>query len=289
MEKIRTQLVDVHEGLAAIAAGSAVDVLEAGQVLFMPELAFVLSAQLLMLLATTALLAKNLSFDVGSGVVRGMQRSDGAYGALREAMSAFAEFSRRTVTRLLPEYEKTLQMGRTSYRPAQIEGRCTSWRKDDTRLHVDSFPATPVHGRRILRFFSNVDPSGGTRRWRIAEPLPQVAPRFLPRLRAPVPGSSALLAALKVTKSRRTPYDHYMLQLHDAMKLDGAFQSGTAQRHFDFPAGSSWLVFTDVVPHAAMAGQHAFEQTFYLPVEGMREPARSPQHLLAGLLDRRMV
>ena len=49
---------------------------------------------------------------------------------------------------------------RASFRPAEIAGRQTSWRKDDTRLHIDSFPASPVQGRRILRVFSNVNPLG---------------------------------------------------------------------------------------------------------------------------------
>ena len=37
-------------------------------------------------------------------------------------------------------------------------GRRTSWRKDDTRLHVDAFPTRPMRGRRIMRLFSNVHP-----------------------------------------------------------------------------------------------------------------------------------
>ena len=61
-----------------------------------------------------------------------------------------------------------------------------------------------------------------------------------------------------------------MLQLHDLMKADTAYQADAPQTAFDFPAGSSWIAFTDQVSHAAMAGQYQLEQTFLLPVEAMR-------------------
>ena len=49
---------------------------------------------------------------------------------------------------------------RASFRPAEIAGRQTSWRKDDTRLHLDAFPRRRPRGDRILRVFSNVNPEG---------------------------------------------------------------------------------------------------------------------------------
>ena len=30
----------------------------------------------------------------------------------------------------------------TFFRPAEVAGRLTTWRKDDTRLHIDAFPAS---------------------------------------------------------------------------------------------------------------------------------------------------
>ena len=275
-------------GMSTLSSG-ATDAIELGEVLFLPELAFAVALPTLLLIAAAAAVAKNVSFDGASGRLKGVREGDAAYAKLHEAMASFADFSFRNVTALLPRYQGALQIGRTSFRPAEIAGRRTSWRKDDTRLHIDSFPSTPVHGRRILRFFSNVNPHGRPRRWRIAAPLPQVAPRFLPRLRPPLPGSAALLAALGVTRTRRSAYDHYMLQLHDAMKRDARFQSDTAQVPFDFPAESSWLVYTDLVPHAAMSGRLAFEQTFYLPVERMQDPEKSPQRALEALLQRLLV
>ena len=71
-----------------------------------------------------------------------------------------------------------------------------------------------------------------------------------------------------------------MLQLHDRMKEDDEFQRSSAQTAIDFPAGSTWLAFTDQVSHAAMSGQYQLEQTFMLPVEAMSDPQRSPLRVL---------
>jgi hypothetical protein len=236
MNTTRIQSLTASGGLSVLGADGVVEALEAGQVLIFPELAFLLSMQSLLIIAAAAAVAKNVSFDVGTGRVTGVKATDAAATLLREALAAFATFSRRVVSRVLPGYDGALVMGRTSYRPAEIEGRQTSWRKDDTRLHVDAFPSTPVQGRRILRFFSNVNPDGKARHWRIGEALPQIASRFMPRLRPPLPCSDALLAALHVTKTRRSPYDHFMLQLHDALKLVAVYHAHTPQAVHVFPA-----------------------------------------------------
>src|SRR5207248_11543487 len=136
---------------------------------------------------------------------------------------------------------------RASFRPVEISGRKTSWRKDDTRLHVDAFPASPVQGRRILRVFSNVNPSGRPRIWRVGGDFDAVANRFAPRLHVPLPGTASLLQLLRITKSQRCRYDSLMLQLHDRMKADADFQERSDQELVEFTAGSTWLAFTDAV------------------------------------------
>src|SRR5206468_5734045 len=141
---------------------------------------------------------------------------------------------------------------------------------------IDSFPATPVHGRRILRIFTNVNPAGRPRSWRVGEDFEQMVARFANRLRLPWPGSAALRRLVGLTKTRRSAYDALMLQLHDRMKADVAYQAQARQTAIDFPAGSTWIAFTDCVSHAAMAGQYQLEQTFLLPVDAMHHPERSP-------------
>ena len=46
---------------------------------------------------------------------------------------------------------------------------------------------------------------------------------------------------------------------------------------------STWLAFTDQTPHAAVSGQCALEQTFYVPVDALAEPASSPLRILERL------
>ena len=78
------------------------------------------------------------------------------------------------VATLFPRYAPYVQRARTSFRPQPAVGRNVSWRKDDSRLHVDAFPSRPNHGERILRVFSNVNPAAD-RVWRVGEPFEAVA------------------------------------------------------------------------------------------------------------------
>jgi len=229
---------------------------------------------------------KNVSFDPASGQVGGTSLAGGKREALRGMMSRFSDEALAFVRQSCPEYVTKLTRGRTSFRPVEIAGRESSWRKDDTRLHIDAFPATPVQGRRILRVFANVNPHGRPRSWRIGDSFTNVGEYFAPKLRLPLPGSAAILSLLRVTKTPRSAYDALMLQLHDRMKEDTAYQRSAPQTPCDFPAGSAWMVFTDAVSHAAMSGQYQLEQTFLLPVDAMLEPERSPLRILESLMGR---
>jgi 3-deoxy-D-manno-oct-2-ulosonic acid (Kdo) hydroxylase len=278
------------EATGADAVAAAAASIEAGRLLFLPDLAFSPRADE-MRLFTPAILghSKNASFDPESGVLSGTTATGGDADLLRALISRFSDNASALVDQLLPHYHGRLKRGRASFRPAEIAGRVSSWRKDDTRLHVDSFPATPTGGRRILRVFANVNPEGRARSWRIGGEFASIAERFAPALRAPLPGSGHVLALLRVTKSPRTAYDALMLQLHDRMKADEEFQRTTPQQAFDFPAGSTWMAFTDEVSHAAMAGQYQLEQTFLLPVDAMMSPDCSPLRVLERLKGRRLV
>ena len=105
-------------------------------------------------------------------------------------LARFSGSASTLVGHLLPAYRDRLELGRTSFRPVEIAGRASSWRKDDTRLHVDSFPATPVRGQRILRVFSNVNPDARPRTWRLGEDFESVARCFGGLIRLPLPGSA---------------------------------------------------------------------------------------------------
>jgi 3-deoxy-D-manno-oct-2-ulosonic acid (Kdo) hydroxylase len=232
--------------------------------------------------------AKNVSYAPDTGKLGGAGLEGDAHERCRLMLARYAGFARSLLQKVAPGYLRTAEQKRTSFRPGEVAVRALSPRKDDRRLHVDAFPANPNQGRRILRVFTNVNPAGTPRRWRLGEQdFEAFAREFLPRVKTgQAPGAAAVMQALKITKGRRTPYDAAMLQLHDLAKLDSGFQVGTPQKEVLLPAGASWLVYTDSVLHAAMAGQHAFEQTFLLPPEGMAAPEKAPIRILERLMNR---
>jgi 3-deoxy-D-manno-oct-2-ulosonic acid (Kdo) hydroxylase len=275
---------------AGSASSDQAAALERGEVLFMPALAFEVTAPEQRLFSPGLVAAaKNVSFDphtrrLGGTTLEGADRA--SLGAL---LGRFSAAALALVEEIAPAYRRQIVLGRASFRPVEIAGRATSWRKDDTRLHIDSFPATPVHGNRILRVFTNVNPSGRARTWRLGEEFEAVARRFATAIHLPMPGSGTLLRLLRITKSRRSAYDALMLQLHDRMKGDAEYQSTVPQVQIDFPAGSTWAAFTDQVSHAAMAGQYQLEQTFLVPVEAMLDAQRAPLRVLERLKGRPLV
>ena len=264
-------------------------VLEAGDVCWQPDGFFSVHEREQPLFSPAVLASgKNVSFDPSTRHVGGSSLTGELARTLQDMLARFSDESQAFLTRACPRYASRLTRGRTSFRPVEIAGRASSWRKDDTRLHIDAFPATPVQGRRILRVFANVNPHGKPRSWRVGDSFAAVAGHFAPALRMPLPGSSALLGLLRVTKTARSPYDALMLQLHDRMKEDAAYQRQAPQTAFDFPAGAAWFVFTDQVSHAAMAGQYQLEQTFLLPVDAMMDSSCSPLRILEKIKGRRL-
>lgn len=259
--------------------------LEQGRVVCLPNLAFAVdSAEQTIFSPAILSSSKNTSYDPATDEVGGTSLTGDSREQLRAVLRRFSSSAATLVEQLLPEYRGRLSRRRASFRPAEIAGRQTSWRKDDTRLHLDAFPTSPTHGDRILRVFSNVNPEGRPRSWRVGEDAEDVIRRFASSLKLPLPGLNRVLAAVRLTKTTRTPYDTLMLQLHDRMKQDTAYQESSPQERVDLPAGSTWMTFTDQVGHAAMAGQYQFEQTFLLPVSAMLDESRSPLRVLERTL-----
>lgn len=268
-----TDLPSLTENTQQQAIGS----LEAGKVVYLPTYFFSLSDNEQFLLSDAVLdpKHKNISYNYTkqhlSGLINVIQQS-----IMQELMHRFAKFSKQLIDALFPNYSQALRWGRTSYRPAEISGRKTSKRKDDTRLHVDSFSATPVDGLRILRVFCNINPDGKPRVWHLGESFNEVLTTFAAHIPHYSSTRAKLLKLIKATKTLRSPYDHYMLHLHDSMKLDDNYQQKISKHRVEFPPQSSWVVFTDQVSHAALSGQFLLEQTFYLPVSAMKNSSLSP-------------
>lgn len=261
------------------------DQLESGQVLLFDGLRFPLTGAEEGLLSPTVSdgSSKNVAIDPTNGRVSGSALEGANLECLRQMAVRFSLQARAFLDRLLPRYAGRLEPRLASYRPVGVAGRETSSRKDDARLHVDAFASRPNQGRRILRVFCNVNPEGLPRTWLVGEPFEPYARHFAPRVRRQLPFEALALRALGITKSERTAYDHLMLGLHDQGKLDDEYQRNAWRERFDFPAGSTWVCFTDQVLHAALGGQYLLEQTFLVPVSAMLHAERSPLHVLAHL------
>lgn len=271
---------------------SAMQNLEQGQIIYFPQLAFVLNNEEQRFLSPDYAdpKAKNISYHAQMKKLWGVRNPDDSqYQQMKNMLDRYSQYAFGLIKNLFPSYVPHLTVARTSYRPVQITGRITSPRKDDKRLHVDAFPSAPNQGKRILRVFTNVNPHGEDRVWRIGEPFEEVAKQFLPQINKPIPGAAAVLRALKITKSYRTAYDHYMLRMHDTMKADNFYQNNAGQQEIRFPPGSSWIVQTDHVSHAAMTGQYLLEQTFSLPVHAMQNEDLAPLRILERLLKQKLI
>ena len=263
--------------------------LEAGSVLVLPRLAFVLGAdeRRFLDIRWSDGRAKNISVD--KDVIKGAVGDPSERAALAAVVQRFARQAGGLIAALFPRYGPHVRQARTSFRPHRATGRPVSWRKDDARLHVDAFPSRPNRGERILRVFSNVNPSGEDRVWRVGEPFEAMAARLLPRVRRQRKGEAALLRVLHVTKSLRSEYDHLMLGLHDAAKADMDYQRTSPQEQARFAPGTTWICFSDQVMHAASDGQFMLEQTIHLPASALYEPERSPLAILERLTGRPLV
>lgn len=261
---------------------AATDALEDGKVLFLPNLKFDLMPDEAALIDPKWLKAgsKNIGFDPRTGKVSHTCATSAELGHLTWMLARYSKCARQLVTHLCPDYALHLKDGMTSLRPAQIVGRETSVRKDDTRLHVDAFASRPTGGLRLLRVFHNINPRGEPRVWDIGAPMKTVAEIYLDRVPRQIPGSAWLMQRLGIVKGRRTEYDHLMLQLHDLAKLDDKRQQSCTRTRVELPAHSTWIVFTDGVEHAVMAGQFLLEQTFYLPAAAMHDESKAPLRVL---------
>ncbi|HET7097425.1 MAG TPA: Kdo hydroxylase family protein [Casimicrobiaceae bacterium] len=262
--------------------------LEEGNVIRLPRVSFALTESERRFLSPSWSdgRAKNISFEGGS--LKGAAGSDADRAELSGMVARFAAAAAGLVTALFPRYAPYVKRARSSYRPQGAVGRDVSWRKDDSRLHIDAFPSRPNQGERILRVFTNVNPQED-RVWRVGEPFEVMAKTLLPRISGPLPCSSTLLAALHVTKGRRSVYDHLMLNLHDRAKADLAYQRDCRQETVHFAPGTTWICFSDQVMHAAVSGQFMLEQTIHLPVSALYDPSRSPLAILERLTGRSLV
>jgi hypothetical protein len=93
-----------------------------------------------------------------------------------------------------------------------------------------------------------------------------------------------MLASMGLPMARvldSSPYDRTMRKFHNFMKDTPAFQADPrGHETMRFGPYSAWMVFTDMVSHAAISGQHAFVTTCLVPLENCRQPELAPINIL---------
>jgi hypothetical protein len=81
----------------------------------------------------------------------------------------------------------------------------------------------------------------------------------------------------------RSPYDRFMLSFHHFLKENRGFQDEGGKATLEFPAGSTWMVFTDMVSHAVLGGRYALEHTFIVSRGSLALPDKAPIAILEGI------
>src|SRR3989338_1272339 len=236
---------------------------------------------------------KNIAYKPQSDKITNHDASDPEAAAqLHEVLRNYSKRVTEFLSQLLAPYAEKWKHDYASFRPFQEQGRKLRVRARNDLLHIDAFPTRPVHGARILRFFTNINPTEG-RRWVTSEPFGELARQYggTPGLDFPKAMAYSLTRRLEkkmkevlkkagVKVALPSPYDRFMLKMHNFLKENRDFQKSCPKDHWEFPPRSCWVVFTDMVSHAALSGQYALEQTFLVPEEGLLYPEQSPVSIL---------
>jgi len=270
--------------------------LEAGDILYFPEtpvplppgdLSFLLGQQ-----QTDSSLHKNIAYKPNLDRLSGVDTKTASSAAVERLQAIMRRYSQSVVaflTGFLSPYQGKWQLDYASFRPQEEQGRDLPLRRRNDLLHTDAFPTRPTYGARILRFFNNIHPER-TRDWIVSDPFAALVRQFAPHQIAPDPGSAlsrmgkgaarALGLGAAIPSLKRSPYDDFMMRFHNFLKENPQWQAQCPKYPYQFPAGASWMVYTDTVPHAVLAGQYALEQTFLVSQEAMVRPEVSPLRVL---------
>lgn len=237
---------------------------------------------------------KNISYRPKQDMLRGsVADSKEDIERLHNIMRRFSEEIVRLLTNVLAPYAPHWKLDYASYRPEEEQNRDLSLHKRNDLLHVDAFPSRPTRGGRILRCFTNINPTR-TRNWLTTDRFPVLAEKFARQ--AGLDGiardgdSNGFLNSLKravgIKTVDRSAYDKFMLRFHDYLKENDDFQKNCNKIHINFPPMATWMCYTDSVPHAVLSGQYALEQTFIIPVKALVTPEKSPIRVLEKLAGR---
>ncbi len=291
--------------VAAEQRGEWLRLLEAGNILFFPRSPIALEAGDVSFLlgqqqADTSL-HKNIAYKPARDVLTGVdtRTANGASVArLHGIMSGYSHQVEAFLREWMEPYNGKWRLDYASFRPQEEQNRDLPRRRRNDLLHTDAFPTRPTRGARILRFFTHIHPER-TRDWVVGEPFAHMVRAFVPGALSPRVDSAMVRAIKRVGQAaglaaalpalKRTPYDDFMMRLHNHLKEDERFQAESPREAIAFPAGSSWMVYTDTVPHAVLAGQYALEQTVLVEPGALLVPEHAPLRVLEQLAGQSLV
>jgi hypothetical protein len=273
--------------------------LEAGDILYFPQTPITIPESDLQFLLgqqqADSSLHKNIAYKPKVDKLSGVDTNTADAQAVARLQGIMRRYSKDVtvfLTRFLAPYQANWILDYASFRPQEEEGRDLPLRRRNDLLHTDAFPTRPTYGKRILRFFNNIHPAR-TRDWVVSDPFANVVKQFAPAEIAPhVDGAFNRVAkslgrslglGAAIPSIKRSPYDDFMMRFHNFLKENPRFQADCPKYDFQFPPGSSWMVYTDTVPHAVLAGQYALEQTFLVRPEALVAPETSPLRVLEGI------
>lgn len=286
------------QGWVPAAAGAArarqsCEQLEAGRVLFLEGIPYSFPKEdreyLLSQKQSGSRLHKNISYRPHQDVLRGAAAGGEEERRLHDIMRRYSAEVAHFLGRLLQPYAAHWMLDYASFRPEQEQGRDLPVHKRNDLLHVDSFPTRPMHGRRILRCFTNINPAA-PRVWNTTEDFTALAQKYARAAQladfAARGGASGrgLVRGIKKMFGLKgvdaSAYDRFMLHFHDYLKENTDFQQNCPKVRLEFPPGSTWICFTDSVAHAVLSGQYALEQTFIIGLKGLVTPEKAPIRIL---------
>jgi 3-deoxy-D-manno-oct-2-ulosonic acid (Kdo) hydroxylase len=244
---------------------------------------------------------KNISYHPESDSIPRFEASADVRSRVERILRTQGERVEAFLGRTVPSFVPNWQLGTTSFRPIEEQGRNLSPRSSNELVHFDAGAYGATNGARILRFFVNLHPTRDrvwgtkgtfqsvmgkhTELWQAA----RAGKTRVPTQKGPLDKLySGLLRQIGnvyplVRVIDSSPYDRSMRRIHNHMKEVPSFRdSREGYREIRFPPMSAWMVFTDSISHSVLTGQYAFVTTAIVPLENCRSPELSPLGILSS-------
>ncbi len=241
---------------------------------------------------------KNVSYHPEADQVKGLDQNAPITGLAYRTLTTHRDRVTAFLQTIMPTLTRDMRVGTSSFRPMEEHGRHLKPHASNELVHVDAGAYGATNGDRLLRFFVNVNPTVD-RVWASKGALPELLERYgdaagmtpagiprldkgtLDRLRSSLLDGVAQIGLPLARVLDSSPYDRAMRRFHNFMKDTPAFQRDPeGHQEFRFGPFTAWMVFTDMVSHACLSGQHALIYTAVLPLENCRRPELAPINLL---------